>query len=161
KAPEAPRELPPGAWEPPPVRRKEGAEPDAQSAADDNVPTPDVSPPTVPAPATTVLGKYIIAACMVLMAGGGFFLWYQLVTGSKPEEEARTQAAGAFEERDYSKAASHYAGLARSFPESDRRKEYDFYRDLSQLLSDASGVRVELDTALDRLRRFLKDYHDD
>src|SRR5262249_19554814 len=53
-------------------------------------------------------------------------------------------------------AARDYATLAKSFTESDHIKEYEFYRDFSLILADATSAIIDPDRVMDELRKFLK-----
>ncbi|OAI52325.1 hypothetical protein AYO44_04765 [Planctomycetaceae bacterium SCGC AG-212-F19] len=170
------RELPQSgeaaAWHaaPPPVRRA----PATDTIPVPTAPTEDWLAPPVPAvsesapaptkaPATKRYGVYFIVVCLLAIAGMG--AWFFLHGVPDQEEVLREEAEALFtrasQNKEYDDAARLFDKLARSFPQSDRVKEYGFYAELCRLLQASTGAVVFADKVMETLCAFLKKYAQD
>jgi outer membrane protein assembly factor BamB len=141
---DGPRVLVPGAWEPPPVLR-EGADNavDWSTVARDRAPEGDGTQSEPGArPATRRFGPFVIV-CLLLVIGVA--LVFLMLRPGSPEEQLRTSAEAAFKDGKYYKAAQDYGSLSKSFPESERRPDYEFYRGLALMLANVDPERATVD----------------
>jgi outer membrane protein assembly factor BamB len=163
----APTEVPPGSWEPPPVRRPKDTptpEPARELVASgaEVAPSPTTAEELLPAPARRKKNTWIMAALLLLVAGvvggGGAIVWIKTAT---TEEEAAQKAKEAYDDANYPSAARLYGQLRKRFAQSERLKEYEFWEDFSQARSQVKALDVEADAALDQLRAFLRKHDND
>jgi outer membrane protein assembly factor BamB len=141
---DGPRELGPGAWEPPPVRRESAVTTvDWSTVAKDRTSQDEgtKSEPT-PRPVTRRFGPFVIVSLLLVIGAALLFL---MVRPGSPEEQLRTDAEAGFKNAKYYKAAQDYGSLYKSFPDSERRPEYEFYRDLSLILANVDPERAMVD----------------
>jgi outer membrane protein assembly factor BamB len=158
--PEQPRELPPGVWEPPPVRRG----PDAPT---DTSTTLMPSEPAVPRPRVSKRKAYLLSFLLLfgvfgILGAGGWWLWQTL---QKTEDQLLAEANTEYQEGKFGSAASKYKDLEKKFPQSAQLDLYRFLAELSGLrgtLHDSHSGTIEGTTAaLGRLDQFLKEHKGD
>jgi hypothetical protein len=159
------REMGPGTWEAPPVRR---------AATTVTAPSyPLAEPPRSAAAAgasrdgrqTRRRMRWFIAGLVLVLGGsvaGG--VWFIQGTRAGSEADRFRRAKELYQERSFAEAAAEMRHLLRDFPDSSDRSEY-------RLLAEWSDVRdavytgqpgpEELAGALGRLLQFLKLYQDD
>jgi outer membrane protein assembly factor BamB len=145
KKDDGPRELGPGAWEPPPVRRESAVTTvDWSTVAKERTSQGEgTESESTARPATRRFGPFIIVG-LVLVIGAALLIL--ILRPGSPEDRLRTDAEAAFKNAKYYKAAQDYGSLQKSFPDSERRPEYEFYRDLSLLLANVDPERAVVDT---------------
>jgi outer membrane protein assembly factor BamB len=163
ETPDQPRELPPGVWEPPPVRR-------GGAAADEHdIQPPQETPPAETPPAETHqprVGKrharwliaVLIVVPLVVIGGGGLLTW---LTVHKSEDARFAEAKAEYEQRHYREAAGKFHELADKFPNSERAPEYRFLEEWSMVCSAADDPSDNLAGAVAKLDQFIKDHKKD
>lgn len=155
--PGQPRELPPGAWEPPPVRR--GAESQEHSAEvvkeipEDEAPAPPVSKRRA---WLVIMGMLIVL--IGVLGGGSALVWKTLRVN---EEQVYQQALAEYKDGKFSSAQSNFRLLMEKFPGSDRAPEYQFMAEWCGVCSDASDPDAELHEATAQLDKFVRDHKKD
>lgn len=156
-----PVELPPGAWEAPPVRR--GVTSDATAIAP-SAPIDEVAPDMVPV--TRKRGPVFIAGMLLtlVMVVGAVIA---VIVFWDDEVKRYARAKEAYDRAAYTLAAERFMALERDFPDSERRQLYEFLGDLSQkreqvytLGADPAAGLQGLDGFLDARKDspFLKEY---
>jgi hypothetical protein len=152
---EGPREVPAGQWAAPPVRR---AADDAPKPPESVPPAEEVPEPVeparaaVPVPATQRFGKIIVAMLlMVCAAAGGWFYFTQ----DHPEDALRQQAEKAYDTNEHREAARLYGSLCKLFPDSPRKPQYEFRRDLSLLRAEAASAVFDEKRLIDDIKKFV------
>jgi outer membrane protein assembly factor BamB len=154
-----PNELPPGAWEPPPVRRGGMPGVETEPAFPDAALFPTITPQheeTAPV-VSKRRARWVMFLLLLLLLGGlgtgGYFAWI----GYRDREKKLREAAGSeFAEKHFRDAADKYKELLEKFPSSERTAEYQFKHDLAEL-------RTHLDSAsdvtgtLEQVEKFVKD----
>ncbi|HEY7311853.1 MAG TPA: PQQ-binding-like beta-propeller repeat protein [Gemmataceae bacterium] len=153
-----PRELPPGVWEPPPVRRG----PDATNA-EDQQPASEATAVETHRPVVSKRRARWLIAVMVLvplaiLGGVGVLVWMAL---HKSENALFTEAKGAYEQAHYSDAASKFRQLAETFPNSERAPEYRFLQDWSAECGAVADPGDNLSGAVEKLDEFIKKHKKD
>ncbi|MBL8798877.1 MAG: PQQ-binding-like beta-propeller repeat protein [Planctomycetia bacterium] len=146
---DGPREVAAGQWSAPPVRRAsdEAPKPPAE------VPAPvEPASASVPVPATQRFGKLIVVMLLLLCVGVGIAVY---VTREQPEVSLLQQAETAFGERNYREAAKFYALVLKADPDSPRKSEYEFRRDLSLLLAEANQAVFDEKRVIDDAKKFV------
>jgi outer membrane protein assembly factor BamB len=98
-----------------------------------------------------------ISICTLIM---GLAIAWLIIPKGDPETEIREKAAAAFEHEDYREAHKLYVQAADAFLDSERHKEYEFYRDLSHVLKDATSAVIFADPIMEDLQRFLRNNQD-
>lgn len=151
-APDQPVELPPGAWEPPPVRRGPATpEPDTSEHHDEPAPV------VVRAPARgRWTARAIVAASVLLVAGlgvGGYFVWQAT---RQTEESLAGEARAAYDEGRFANAADKFKQLQELFPNSDRLAEYGYFEELSGVRASLGEPGAPVADGLTRIEEFLK-----
>ena len=152
ETPDQPRELPPGVWEPPPVRR--GSVP-----GDDDSQT--VSETAASETHRPRLSKrrawFVITGLFLLTFGvlGGVGAWAWL-TFHRSEEARLKEAQDDYKQGSFSKAESEFRELAHKFPDSARAKEYGFLADWSAVCGTVSNPDGDPAAAAVRLEQFIK-----
>ncbi len=149
-----PTEMPPGAWEPPPVR---GAAPPPRAH--------DTDAHHVPAAAATATVKkrralWIITGILTVLFGvlgtAGGVVWYVLRdTEEKLVKKAEDDYAGG----RYHEAAATYRTILDKFPDSGNADDYRFLRELAETRAAESGADVK--AGLDLVLDFLESHKDD
>jgi len=153
--PEQPRELPPGVWEPPPVRRGTEAAEEAQTHA------PVTAETDVPRVSKRRAWKFILIMSVVvfgILGGAGWWI-YQTVQNS--EEVRFAQAKSEYQQGQYGSAASKLHELVERFPASPHAEEYRFLEVWSNLCSGLTDAETNLPAALDKFDSFIKDHKKD
>ncbi|HXG10005.1 MAG TPA: PQQ-binding-like beta-propeller repeat protein [Gemmataceae bacterium] len=148
-----PLELPPGAWEAPPVRRPSS---DTFSAAPSEPAGEEHDGEVLPVSSARRRARRIMAALalavVVFLGFAGWIAWSVFVAN---ENRLRDQAQRAYQEGRFVDAANQYRSLASKFPESTRAPEYQLLAELSELRDSLQGVGADPRPALDRVRQFL------
>lgn len=149
-----PLELPPGMWEPPPVRR--GI--DAPPAAEQFEPVPDETPKwETPAPqarrrrAGWLMAGISLTAVAVVAAS----VWIAFTIFTKSEAELREQARLDFQEHRYRDANGRYRNLAEKFPDSADLAEYQLMARLSDLSGNLQAIGANHPVVLEEVSAFL------
>jgi hypothetical protein len=152
-----PRELPPGVWEPPPVRRNS----ENQEVTTDNleeIPEEETPQPLVSKRRALLA---IVAMCLLgfgLLGGIGVGAWRFLI---KSEAELSKQAREDYQLGTFSKARSDYEDLLKKFPNSEYKGEYQFMMEWCGLCSDDSNSDTDLSDAADGLDKFIRAHRND
>ncbi len=140
---EPPRELPPGAWAPPPVRRGP-AEPPADATPEpaveerlEEVAEAPVEEPVEHRPPAKRLGL-IVAAIVVgflaLLGAGGVTAWFLM---GRSESSMSAEAEQAYRQGKFDQARDMFGQLQKAFPSSDKRDDYHFMEALSDFRGQA------------------------
>ncbi len=153
--PDQPRELPPGVWEPPPVRRGAEAADELQTHA---ITTADAHAPRVSKRRAWwfILGLSIVV--FGILGGVGWWI-YQTVQNS--EEVRFAQAKAEYEQGQYGSAESKFRDLAERFPNSEHAEEYRFLQAWSNRCRSLTDADTNLTAALEKLASFIKDHKND
>jgi outer membrane protein assembly factor BamB len=155
--PSQPLELPPGVWEPPPVRRgtesQEQAIQPVEEMPDDEVPQPPVSKRRAKFAIASLIGVVIVVFCIA-----GFSLWNAL---HKSEARLSAEAHGYYEQGSFSEARSRYETLVNNFKASENRDKYRFMTEWCNVCSTVSKPDADLPTAAAELERFVREHKKD
>src|SRR5262249_16458674 len=128
-----PRELPPGSWAAPPVRRGEGAAPPTavtETPASPPTETHVTEAPHRPTRWPMILVGLFVMGVVVVLGLGGLLAWYWVATR---EDRGYEEARKMYGNEQYSNAAAKYKELAEKFPESSRLSEYRFMQEFCDL----------------------------
>ncbi len=162
--PSGPVELPPGAWDAPPVRsRDEQPEPPtATESTEQGTPLDEEGPSLEELEVSMQRRKKrrarflivgIVVGVLAILGGVGGFVWRYI---AQTEDRLYEQALKAYDEESFVVAAGKFEKLGEAFPESARADQYRFLVDLSRLRSRVSDVQVDTNTAFDEVSEFLK-----
>ncbi|HZT83305.1 MAG TPA: PQQ-binding-like beta-propeller repeat protein [Gemmataceae bacterium] len=144
-----PVELPPGAWEPPPVRR-------GRAGAAEHEPAPEeVVPHAAPAKRRRA-SLYMIGIVGVFLLVIGVAVAGAWVVISGAEGRLARSAKRDYDEKLFASAAGKYQQLLEKFPESADADDYQFMQELSELRAEVAAVPGDVPTSLDELEKFLK-----
>jgi len=163
-----PTEMPPGRWDPPPVRRR-GAEMESETESLESAeaPSPETEPDDgllrvpddeLPAPprATRWARRLIVVLLLLLIvfAGGGTLLYFYNLQYA--EERLRDLAMKDYKEKIFQEAKNKFDQLGQKFPNSEHILEYIFLADLSDLRGDLVDPQNQ-DAAqkLNRLEKYI------
>jgi outer membrane protein assembly factor BamB len=152
--PEGPRELPPGAWEPPPVRR--GAE--AVAEVVEEAPPEEAHTPAVTKRHAWGIIFLLFFGVVGILGGGGVLIYFAV---HKSEEARFAEALEEYRQGKYSSAASKLHELAQRFPESEHAPKYRFLEEWAALCSDLTNSDTDLNGNIGKLDSFLKDHKAD
>jgi outer membrane protein assembly factor BamB len=165
RAPDAPKDMPPGTWEPPPVRQPPKETPPAPGEA---ITTPDLlsapSPPVesesepAPVPPGRKAVRGMLALGALLIAAIVAALWYTGVVSTETEEIAAAKAKEAYERGAYPEAARIYQKLRTDFPDSANVRDYEFWEDFSRARAQVKALDEDADSGLELLRGFTQKY---
>ncbi|MHB1423629.1 MAG: PQQ-binding-like beta-propeller repeat protein [Gemmataceae bacterium] len=152
-----PRELPPGVWVPPPVRR--GSESSAEQAT-------AVQEPPVHETHRPRLSKRraLLATIGLLLFTVGVLGFVTLVVVRKihhSEEELSANARTEYEQHSYSNASEMFGKLAQQFPNSEQVGEYRFMTEWCAVCSTVSDPDADPVAAAGRLNQYVKDHEKD
>ncbi len=155
--PSGPRELPPGVWEPPPVRRgvqakETPAESPLEKAEEES------HRPRVGKRKALRFVVALFAVTFAVLGGVGAWVWVKFHAS---EEAWLADANAAFEQGSYTNAADQYRRLAQKFPESPRVEEYRFLTDWSGVWSAVADSDDDPAIGIARSEQFLKDHKSD
>jgi len=150
-------DLPPGTWEPPPVRRDNGA---ATAPAARPRTSLEVEGARNLAKSRSRRNKVLmLAVTAVALLGlslvGGLAYYFLL----ESEDRDRDAAEKLYAEGLFDQASRKYGELAKKYPESQRKSEYEFLGDLSEVRS--LPMQSNRDRAFDVINRFLEQRKDD
>jgi outer membrane protein assembly factor BamB len=156
EASEQPRELPPGEWEPPPVRRGAGEVGEAEThvatePADTHVPRVSKRH------AWRLIAVISLLVFGVLGVAGVMIYKYVQQRESRYFEEAKKE----YDQHQYGSAAAKFGDLYEKFPTSEHADEYRFLQEWSSLCSGLTDVEGNLGEAADKFDRFLKEHKKD
>lgn len=159
---EAPRELPPGTWEQPPVRRGAGDASPKSAPSEPAMPAAPSEAEAMPSQGKRRRARWLMAGLLMLLASGliGGVVWYA-VNKIGYEDRLYTQAKADFAGGKYSDSAKNYRKLESAFPDSDRAQEYQFFAELSEVNVEAYDIRPKPAEALEKLRQFINDHKND
>lgn len=166
-----PKELGPGSWEAPPVRRGKDDGPTEKLSE------PEPAPPAVlsdehradePASHPADLlphsdarrrAPWLIVAMLLLVAGAlGTGVWYLVVAQSQSEEQLAAEAHKDYAEGRFASAAAKFHQLENEHPDGDHTAEYAFWAQFSDISKQVSELSTPPDDALAELRKFLKEH---
>jgi outer membrane protein assembly factor BamB len=156
-----PVELPPGQWEPPPVRRgADAAVPEVVEAATypDGMHPDDLA---YTAARKKRRARWIMAGIVMgmgfLLGGGGALVWFVM---RDTEDKLLAQAMAELNEGKFGAAQTHFNDLYNKFPTSGRREEYAYLRQLSALRERLGTTRAPGE-AFEELQSFLDEHKDE
>jgi hypothetical protein len=161
-AKEGPREMPPGAWEPPPVRRGAAAvaKPPAAEAPVEAAPEPPMAEPIADEPIErhgprkrTGLFVVVFVVGVVVVLGVAVGVVWMVMGGS--ESYYAAEAEKSYKTEHFSQAASQYQQLAANFPASDKHDLYQLMQGLSELRNQAAAPDPDAPTVLEQYDRFI------
>lgn len=154
--PGGPLELPPGAWEAPPVRR-----PTEEGAAE--TPVPDHAPPAeahdpdlMPVAATKRHARWMIPGIFALVGlmTVVVVLFLKLARG-ETEEGRFLEAKKEYEEGRYSNGAEKFKKLVADYSDSPKLPTYRFFAEFSDVRAQIHNPKVESEQAYANLLTFL------
>jgi outer membrane protein assembly factor BamB len=154
---EQPRELPPGVWEPPPVRRGDVGK-DKDTSPAETAPASETHQPRVTKRRAWlgIAGLFLF----LLIVFGGLGVWvYTIVVVS--EENLLKEARGYYKDNAYGSAAEKFHLLAEKFPQSDQADEYRFLDDWCTVCSTVATSDADPAASLPDLDRFVKNHKED
>ena len=160
-------EVPPGAWEAPPVRRPEGEEgppatPLIGLEGDVYPPVAAVEHPgeelddVIP---TRHWGRRIILAMLGLAVAAGVAVVLMLPRDS--EDRRYEQARAKYDAGQLADAGTLFRELVEKFPESPRKQEYQFFAELSGVRDLVEAINPDVAKGPKQLRTFLQDHAGD
>jgi outer membrane protein assembly factor BamB len=152
--PEAPRELPPGVWEPPPVRH--GAEAGTEVVAE--APPSEVHTPAVSKRHAWGIIALLIFGIVGLLGGGGVLTYFAV---HKNEDTLSAEADEDYKQGKFASAASRFQELVQHFPNSEHAPKYRFMAEWAALRNDLTTNETDLDANIGKLDRFFKDHQGD
>jgi outer membrane protein assembly factor BamB len=158
---DGPRELPPGAWEAPPIRHPDLVEAKNEPA----FPDPALFSAVVPHPpheeVVPVVSKHrarrvMVVILVLLLSGlgaGGYLVWdYFKNREGRLAEAARSQ----FKDQHYREAARQFKELLDQFPNSPNVPEYRFKFDLADLRTRLESA-TDVTATLGQIEQFTKE----
>ena len=153
-----PRELPPGAWQPPPVRRGQpSAEETQQPPPSEAAPAPAADEPEDHRPPRKrtglIVGAFVVGA-VVLLAAVGVTAW---VLMGRSEGVMAAEAEETYKQGKFIQAADMYKQVIDHFPASDKADDYRFMQALCDFRDKARAPDADVNAVLDRLSKFIKD----
>jgi outer membrane protein assembly factor BamB len=154
--PAQPRELPPGVWEAPPVRR--GSANEADTSAHAQTETTAAHRPRVSKRGAFVL---IVGMCFLtfgVLGGVGAWVWLKF---HRSEEERLVEARADYEQGSYGSAAGKFRELSQKFPDSAHADEYRFLADWCAVCSPAADPDADPAPAVEKLDNFIKEHKKD
>jgi outer membrane protein assembly factor BamB len=159
-----PRELPPGVWEPPPVRRgmesPEHAAPFVQETAAEHLQTEleDEGQPRLSKRHARfgIIGLVFFVVAVLGIAG--IWGWQKIL---RSEETLSQEARELYGQGSYSAAEKTFRLLTQKFPTSDHAEEYHFLADWSAVCSTLSDPDLDPAVAVVQLEQFVKDHKKD
>jgi outer membrane protein assembly factor BamB len=163
------RELGPGTWEAPPVRRSASTDGSPAPPQDEPALAPEPTSPASAEPQAAVhrrrRTRWIIAGLLLLL-GTGLALAVWLVQGTLRETEAERfqRAEKLYQDREFSEALVLLQGLHRDFPDSPNRSRYLFLAELCSVRDPVyypQGGADELVQTLSRVLQFAQVYRND
>lgn len=158
KEAEAPRELPPGVWEPPPVRRGDAATTENVTATPAEKPTDEVHKPRVGKRGAVVLIAALFFLTFGVLGGVGAWVWVKFHASEKARfDEARAH----YKQDSYSIAANEYRELAQKFAESTHVEDYRFLADWCGVCAIAADPDADSATAVAKVEQFVKEHKKD
>jgi outer membrane protein assembly factor BamB len=153
------------AGELPPVRRGEGA------TLGPEIPRTPPSPSTAPAaereaPRTKRRRSLVVMLLLLTLVGGVSWAWLHFagIGTSGNEGELYAKALKAYDERDFSEAASFFRDLYLKYPQSSKVTEYRFLAEFSDIREAVHRIQPNPEKtkeSLERLARFVGEYKDD
>lgn len=144
-----PRELPPGVWDPPPVRR------DAAESTNDPQAEKETAAEETHRPPLSKRRAWLVIAALFLLTFGvlgsaGVWAW---MTFHRSEEARLREARGDYEQGSVSKAEKEYRDLLHDFSTSEEVEKYQFMakwcavcRAISDSDTDPAEAAAQLDT---------------
>ncbi len=151
-----PRELPPGEWEPPPVRHGAGA----VGEMDTNITT---EPAEAHAPRVSkrharrlivVIGLLVVG----VLAVAGWMIYRYVAESENRHYEI---AIGEYNDRKFLSAGPKFRELAEKFPNSERADEYRFLHEWCGHCNALTESEGNLGEPLDKFDQFVKDHAKD
>jgi outer membrane protein assembly factor BamB len=159
-SPAGPVELPPGAWEAPPVRGPGGA-----FGSDPGLAAPSgAESKLTPQEKARRRARRIIAALFVVLAAAGVVAaWIIRGAAGQAEDDRYQEARKEYRDKNFADAVTRFRALQKEYPGSSRRAAYQFFADLSALRQPVYTSQArpkDMKEAYQRLRRFLDDHKD-
>ena len=145
-------QLPPGVWEPPPVRRGSVPGDDDSQTVSETAASETHRPRLSKRRAWFVITGLFLLTFGVL-GGAGVWVW---LTFHRSEEARLKEAQADYQLGSFSKAESEFRELAHKFPDSARAKEYGFLADWSAVCGTVSNPDGDPAAAAVRLEQFIK-----
>jgi outer membrane protein assembly factor BamB len=153
--PGGPVELPPGAWEAPPVRRTGATTASEQPLAEaaTSVSTEDVylgMTPTTGRHGALIMAIMAVIVLVVAFVVGGFAVNYFTASEGKLYE----QAVQEYDKHNFTGARDLFQRLRKDYPSSENSSAYLFYTELSDLREVIGGIETEPDAGFNHLKLF-------
>jgi hypothetical protein len=152
--PGSPRELPPGAWEPPPVRCGGGEEEIGAATAEEMTDSEAHAPRVTKRRAWGFIVGMTVFVVLVF-AGFGAWAWWKV---QNSEERLRDEALRQYSENLFREAAEDFEKLSKKFPNSEFAKEYHLMADWSGLSSFVNDPDTDPSAAIERLDQFVQQH---
>jgi outer membrane protein assembly factor BamB len=152
-----PVELPPGAWDAPPVRTGGGTAAATRGRSRTALEMEAAENRTKAKKRRVTWLMVGMIAGLVLLLGGAGFLGMLYVQGREARD--REAAEKLYAEGQFAQASNKYGELLTKYPDSLNTNEYKFWRELSAIR--ALPLSLNTEGAFDRVSGFLKDYKDD
>jgi outer membrane protein assembly factor BamB len=156
--PSGPRELPPGAWEPPPVRRGEQAKETPKTETPAEKADDETHRPLVGKRKAFRFMAALFVVTFAVLGSVGAWVWVKFQAS---EEAWLADARTAYQNGSYTNAAEQYRRLAQKFPDSPHVEEYRFLAVWSSVWSVAADPDADPADGVDKLEQFLKDHKKD
>jgi hypothetical protein len=149
-----PRELPPGVWEPPPVRRG------SESSAEGTQTVEETEAAQTHRPRLSKRRAWLAIAGLFLLAFAvlGSLGWWVYSKYTHREAVLAGEAFDDYEQHSYSNAAEKYILLLQKFPGSQQAADYRFMADWCAVCSAVADPDADLPAAAARLHQFIKDH---
>ena len=153
-APATPVELPPGTWEPPPIRARKDSDGTVEPIADAaGSMAEEVMTQKKKRRAGCVMG-ILLLGIGVILAAAGVGVW---IIVQRSESHLVDQAQRQYTQKQYNLAASTYRNLVAGYPDSPQVEDYRFLQELTDVLTVGMPLDATADF-LDRLKTFLAEH---
>lgn len=152
--PEGPRELPPGVWEPPPVRR--GAE--AVTEVVEEAPPSEVHTPVVSKRRAWWITFLMIFGVVGILGGTGFGVYLAV---HQSEEDRFKEAMTEYEDHKFGSAASKFKFLVEHFGNSEQAPKYRFMQEWADLSSALADSDADVSADAEKLQNFVAEHTKD
>jgi outer membrane protein assembly factor BamB len=170
KAPKTMTAVPPGPLDLPPESPTTSPDPRVDFAAVPEPPAPADWVPAVPehdghdayAASARRRSLWVISGlvglAIALIGGGALIAWNMLV---QTEGSLSAQAQAAYEEGNFTLAASKFENLFQDFPQSEHRQRYQFLQQFSAIRKQIySPIELQPEEASEKLDFFLREHND-
>jgi outer membrane protein assembly factor BamB len=149
-----PQELPPGVWEPPPVRRGSDSKEEADQLVEE-IPEDETHRPLVNRRRAWVI---IVGSLTLLITVLGIATFVTFKVLHKSEQDLSNDADALYKQGSFSAAGGKYEDLLAKFPNSEHKGEYEFMMKWCDECTGVSNAGNDLVEVADRLDTFIREH---